>query len=948
MKKIYLIIVAVLLALIAINHYYLKKFNRDQIVYQKNLVLEQSRLVGSHMEQIISNYENDLTKILFKYNYSLPEIFNSDKVLNNITSDLRSFYSKYRDLVSNVSVFDNKNRYLGIYVKDNDEFVLDTFPRQRLNKLYEKEIIIRRIGYYQSYFPFFKNNELYGNVEVEINIYKFLAKNLSNYRINELQWQWLADNKNQVLFTNRSDSLTINEIKDISSAINEEREIALEHSYSTAKHQVKKLISAVYPLNVLNNDLGLVFSLETSEIINVFNRKNQTLLIFSFFMLLAVIVWLIYFIYKVQGKVVKKGAELFSLKMIVEQFPVGIIIQDALGRIKYINRKGQKMLFINNDEEIIGKTLSNQFMISNKYLLKDEYNASFDSNQFIHYEKDGSEVVIYRRDVDTYIAGEELMISALIDVSSLEKSRKQEAAANMAKSDFLAKMSHEIRNPMNAIIVLSDNLLRGKLSGSQKEELQIIKHSSELLLNILNDILDFSKIEAGKMMLEQIPFRLSEELKLSLELYKHLADEKDLEIVTRINPGIPDNLIGDPFRLRQVISNLVSNAIKFTQKGKIIVEVSLIERLNLTLTLLFNVVDTGIGISKENLSKIFASFEQGQNSVSRKYGGSGLGTTIAKQLVEMMNGEIWVESPSGISGDPDFPGSKFSFSIEVHSNEKLKKNFDFSGITQFQKISILILNKVKDEYDTVHQFLDQLGISFNYRVYNDSAIDDTLFYIEQKKDTYQMLVIMDKPGQNGYLIARALKEAKLTDIYPIVMVSSNDQHGNYLKCKRLGIDYYLIQPYESSELYEIIKTTFPGVKVSGGFENAVIKIKPDLKILYAEDNIINQRVIQSIFKHLGFEIDIAKNGLEAVEMISHKKYDIVFMDILMSDMDGLTATREIRKKIKDQFPIIGISALDNLQKKEDAFSSGMSDYIIKPIKVETIKQVLIKWFSESI
>jgi signal transduction histidine kinase/CheY-like chemotaxis protein len=948
MKKIYLIVVIVMLTVIGINYYFFIKCKKDQIDFQKELILQQTRLVGTHIEKTISDYQVDLTKILFNNSQYLSEIFSNEKVLNRVSNNLKSFYSRNRNLVSNIAVYDKENRYLGIYIKDNDEFVLDTFPRQNINKLQNRDIIIKRKGYYQSLYPFFKNNLLYGNIEVEINFNKYLKNTLSLFRINGLEWQWILNDKNQIIYTNRSDSVGITGIKEISDALLNDKEFVLEHFYSPESGGIKRIISAVYPIHLISYDIGIVFTFETAEFINVIFRNNIVLFIFSFLIIIGLISFLVFNIYFNKRKKTEKSVELHSLKMIFEQFPVGVMIQDTLGKIKYINPKGQKMLFLDKNEDIIGKTLSSQFMISSKYLLKDGFNNSFDSNHFIHYEKDGNEIVIHRIEINTHIAGEEVLISSLIDVSALEKSRKQEAAVNRAKSDFLAKMSHEIRTPMNGIIGMSDNLLRGNLTTSQKEQIQIIKRSSDLLMNILNDILDFSKIEAGKMMLEEIPFKLTDELNFSLELYKPLAEQKGLKIITKIEPDVPDLLIGDPFRLRQVISNLISNSIKFTQSGQIIVGVNLLERYNSALSLLFYVADTGIGIPRENIKKIFSSYEQGKDSMSRKYGGTGLGTSIAKQLVEMMNGEIWVESPSGISEDPNFPGSKFNFSIELHSNEKISKNYDFSSITQYQQVAVLILNKIKDKHDTVHHFLDQLGINFNFRMYDDSTVESVIFDLEQKKEVYHMLIIMDKPQNDGFTIARKLKESQLSELFCIIMVSSNNQYGNYQKCKSLGIDYYLIQPYESNEFYKIIRTSFPGIKQSADLSNILNKIRSGLHILVAEDNTINQRITQSIFKYLGYEIDIASNGVEAIEMISNKKYDILFMDILMPDMDGLVATREIRKKVGDKLPIIALTTMENEQRKVESLYAGMNDYITKPVKVEAVKQILIKWFSETI
>jgi len=464
MRKYLLVVGIVFILVIGVYSLINKRAKRDQVNYQKELVLRQSTLIGTKIEQIISGYENDLTKILFIHSNSLNKIFSNEKVLESIATDLRTFLVKYKDLVTNIAIFDNQNKYLGIYIKENDEFVLDTFPRQRINNLYKRDIIIKRKGYYQSYFPFFKGNELFGNVEVEINILGFLKRNLDVHRINDLQWQWLVDNNNQVIFSNRADSIKINNIQEISRSILEDKESVLEHSYTNSSGRELKIISAVYPLDVLNNDVGIIFSRESSGFMRELNRTNLILFVVNFLVLAGLIAWLIYRVSLSHKAKITKEAELLSTNRILEEFPVGIMIQDSLGKIKYLNRTGRKMLFIKNNEDVVGKTWSNQLVPSNKYILKEELESPFDSNHFIHYEKERNEVVIYRKDVKVNINGEDLILSGLIDVSALEKSRKKEAAANRAKSDFLAKMSHEIRTSMNAIMNVSDNLLKGKLN----------------------------------------------------------------------------------------------------------------------------------------------------------------------------------------------------------------------------------------------------------------------------------------------------------------------------------------------------------------------------------------------------------------------------------------------------------------------------------------------------
>ncbi len=945
MKRIYLIAVIVLVCVVSLNAYFLNQIRKSQFDFQKNILLRQAQLCGNHVEKTLLNYDNDLNRIIYKYIGETHKIFRNKQVMSLITKDLESLYAKYRDLITNISVYDNKNRYLGIFINDNDEFVVDTFSRQRNNELEPKNIIREINGRYLSYFPYFDKNQLIGNIVVEINFNKYISYIFSLYKVEDLQWQWLMDTDGKILYSNNTDTLKMTRLEVLADSLNTEREGLFLHSL-TVDGDERDIISAYYPLNIINNDLGIVFTMDSGNLLNTFVARYMVTGILSFLAIMLLIAYLIARIYHHHRKLQEAKQELLSLKMVIEAFPTGIMILDKHGVIKNINRTAQRMLFLDRDEDLIGQHFEDQFLISNNYLLKDLTSSSFDSTHFIHYVKDGNEVVIYRLNVVTHIAGEQLTISALIDVSPLEKSRKQEAAANQAKSDFLARMSHEIRTPMNGIVGMTESLADSNLSAEQQETIKVIRKSSELLMNIINDILDFSKIEAGKMMLEEIPFHLTEEINIAIDLFKPLAEKKGLEIRSSVKPDVPDHLIGDPFRIRQVISNMLSNAIKFTEEGRIRISVELMEKYNSALSLLFYVEDTGIGIKKEDIRNIFGTFEQGQESTSRKYGGTGLGTAISKQLVEMMNGEIWVESPSSISENPKFPGARFCFTIEVHSDEKIRKKYDFSSIRHYQQITALVLSRKKSKSDKVHHVLDSFGINYIYRTYDDNTIDSVIYHIEQKRDLYQMIIIKDKPRKDGFAIAMQLKESGLVYQFPVMMISSNDQHGNYLRAKNLGVDYYLVQPYDSNEVYRIIREVFPQVQEEKSIEPYINKTRTNLKILVADDNIINQRVIQTIFKHLGYEIDIAGDGEEVMEMMKGKNYDLILMDLLMPAKDGITATEEIRKTINNHVAIIAMTGSDETDKKDEAFAAGMNDFITKPVKMETIKHLLIKWFSE--
>jgi len=946
MKNTIRIVAAFLLIIIALNILLLYHFRNNQVQFHEDFLFHQTQLCGNYIENTISSYENELTRIIFQNNQNLHLIFTDKKITSGILEELKKFYAKYRHLLSNIAIYDNTVNYLGIYIKDNDEFVVDTFSRQRVNVLESKELIIEKNGKYLSFFPFYKNNVLVGNIVAEINLNKFFVSVFNLFYHENIQWQWILNTNSKILFSSAKYT-DINMLDSISNEISNENEGVIIHEVNELNSGKRRIISAYYPLAILNHDISLVFSTFMDRLITPFFRN------YRFLILADLILFLFLFIVGsvLLRREIKKNEilsfNLLSQKMIVEHFPVGILILDKNGVITNINITAQKMLLLDNHFDIIGKNFSDHFLVSNKYLLKDTVNLPLDNNHFLLYEKDGNEIVIYRKEVKTYIAGEELTISALIDVSPFEKSRKQEIAANMAKSEFLAKMSHEIRTPMNGIIGVAENLLRSDLTDEKKEEVKIIKKSSALLMNIINDILDFSKIEAGKMMLEEIPFNLQDELNLIQDLYKTLADEKSIELKLVVKPNVPLNLIGDPFRLRQVLTNLLSNAIKFTENGIILISVDMIDSHNSSLTLLFSVEDTGIGISRENISKLFKSYEQVNSSTSRIYGGSGLGMSIARQLVEMMNGEIWVESPSSLSNNPESPGSKFSFTVEMYSNEKLRKKYDFSKITHYHQISALILSKTRDESDRMHSILDSFGINFNYLLYDDENLNDVLVHIEEKRNIYQIIVIKDKPDNEGFTLSKKFRDKKIMDNYLVIMVSSNDKQGNYHRTRNLGIDYYLIQPYESNEVFKILQDNFPDIPVKISVESQISQIRPSLKILVADDNIINQRVIRAIFKHLGYEISIAVNGAEALKMTKENNFDILFMDLLMPEMDGCTATQEIRK-FNTTLPVIALSAADDQSYINDALKAGMNEFLAKPVKLEAVKQLLIKLFSESL
>jgi len=908
--------------------------------------LEQQTIVcGSRMEEELQEFESDLNRLLFQYNFS--EIFTSRAALEKSQDSLEVLYYRYHNLITNVFVFDNQKNYFGLYINKKDEFVVDTFPRQRQQQLSPRHRVEEINGKYLYHYPYFENDQVSGNIIVEVDFEKFAQELFSYYPVGTtISWQWVLRD-DEIIGSDFPDSARISSLQEIADSIEMFSFGYIDHTLTIPDGRKHKLFSVYYPMSILGNHVGIVFSASKTEFNRMFLFKNILVSAAAFLITLALIIYMLVIIRRGSRSQEKLKMSEIVFRQILEKFPVGIMILDSGNIIRNLNSAALKMMGIDKKENLVGQDYNKNSLFSNKFLLHGGVD-SMSGADYLYYEKDGIETILYRLEEVTRIGGEELRLIALVDVSSIERSRKQEVAANRAKSDFLASMSHEIRTPMNGILGMVGQLMHSKMPRQVEDKVKIIKKSSDLLMTILNDILDFSRIEAGKMILEEIPFQLREEIAHTVELFRPLAQEKGLLLEQEIKSAVPEKLIGDPFRLRQVISNLLSNAIKFTGKGKVVISVDILENVKGHLQLLFRVEDTGIGIPEDKIATIFDNYTQSGSSVTRLYGGTGLGIAISKELVELMNGEIWAESPARPGAPSASPGSRFSFTIEVFSNEKLNKNYAFDHIQQLNQITALHITKEPTpEKNSINKLFNQFGINIVTKIFQDSNMDSVVHHLTVKKELYQFLVIADKAGMEGFGIASKLKADGLMDSFPCILVCNNDKPGNYRLARKLGIDYYLIEPFESKEVYDIVSETFPNLRDHKSVLPILHTLPVELSILLVEDNLINQKVAQSIFKNIGFEIDIASDGAEAVEKSMANKYDIIFMDLYLPKLDGFEATEKIRKN-GSTMPIVAMSADVDDQQKARSVQYGMDDFITKPARVELVKQVLIKYFSSSI
>lgn len=645
------------------------------------------------------------------------------------------------------------------------------------------------------------------------------------------------------------------------------------------------------------------------------------------------------------------------LGSITDTMGEGLYCLDTYGKCTFANQAAEQLLEWSVND-MLGKKLhdithyhgDDDIFDSTGLARKERYYRSEDA-QFFTYTKRSFPVAISSA---LMMEGNKAVgsVTVFYDITkrkanerALHDAREKAEAAVGSKSNFLANMSHEIRTPMNAIIGMSYLALQTELTARQRDYLAKIQVSSNSLLGIINDILDFSKIEADKLAMESIDFRLDAVLDNLATIVSVKAEEKDLELIFSRPENVPDALVGDPMRLGQILINLCNNAVKFTDSGEVYVGAELVRRDGEKIQLRFTIKDTGIGMTAEQVSKLFAAFSQADASTTRKYGGTGLGLSICKRLVILMGGEIWVESEPG-------KGSQFFFTAWFACNASPQKKQSLLA-SDLRGTRVLVV----DDNATSRQILCDTLQSFSFEANPLNSGNEVLNALsgdpEQDMAQYRLILMnLKMPGMNGIEVSKQIKaSATITHVPKIILITTHGREHVNLDNDKSIVDGLLLKPVNPSLILDAIMNVF---SIDGGGKTAKSHAKTrdieairgilGAKVLLAEDNQINQQVATELLEGNGLVVTIANNGKEAVAAVQNDDFDIVLMDIQMPEINGLEATANIRRDPRFQeLPILAMTAHAMAGDREKSLAAGMNDHITKPIDPDHLFETLVKW-----
>ncbi len=932
MKRPIVIIITGIVFLICSSIYYYYDTYKWQLGLYSEMLKDELRTSLNDYDQFFSEVTNNILLLINEDELSNLFQFQSEKDNQNVRNRIAVLYNRYDDILLELKVLDTSGNCYVLRRGDNKVFVSQYNKDIRVEDFKEQIEFDNQESTLRYKQPLATNSYIYGYVILKIKQEAFFTHLLKNFIAKANQIEWICTDSSKIIYTTNNTLQFIN----LKQHIAEQQGWFLHDVYL---NNTKESVLTVYDtLRVNNNNIKIGFSVLKQPITTSILKNFMLVGIITFIIVLVLIIAFVYYINKsiINAKRLSQSED--ALRKVIYYLPVGVILLDKEKRIKQVNRAALQIFEYEDEDMLLEVEATHQNIFENKKVL-DKVEITQSSNKYILQSKHGEKQVILNESIPFYLQHELYSIEVFVEITPVEAFKSDSGNhATLAKNTFIANISHELRTPLNGIIGMTDiMLLSTSIPERENEMLRIVKRSADTLLALINDILDFSKIESGKLEVESIPVDLPHEIENVIGEFALQAKQRRLDLGWESSIDLPKDYIGDPLRIKQVLTNLISNSLKFTSEGTVKLFVEKSVSVSGASVLKFTISDTGIGIKREKIKEIFQSFAQEDQSTTRQFGGTGLGTSISKHLVTLMGGEIWAESPSLLSNNPEYPGSDFCFTLP-YITKREEKNFDFSNVLSFSEIQAMVITDDALQVSSITKNMAALGLQYNIMAPSQETI-----LLLQKSTNIQLLIVDQRPDFNGLDFMQELYNHSLHKEYLIMLQSSDYEKLNTNVGRKLGADIYIRKPVKIDSFKSFILKNFPNIKDKKSLVGKIVN--QNLKILVVEDNFFNQKVASNLFRNLGFVIDIANDGVEALEKSKKEVYDIVFMDVYMPGLNGFDTTKEL-KQINADCPIIAMTANTESIIQEQVFECGMDDIIIKPAQREEINRMLLKWCAQ--
>ena len=921
MKKHVVIPFGICLILIVLSGIYIFRQYTRQVETQKELMLWYVSDVKSKLDIIGVRVKElpHIVKPMFDKNHKLHE-----DLINMFTENismLESFYIENDYFVKDLSIYDMNGSVFDIHRVSNNEFIRDTYKSRVINILLSETGVATVNNSLSIIVPVIQESTLVGNVSVNLDLMRLQQELYKPYLENSRLWpttilneeslltlplegEWILSCENDLLqwIQHRKSGFTMGEIKGLESSA--------------------RVVTYFESLPIPEQYLGIAFSSSISPF--------KTWALITFFVVFLILT------------TITVVSSLFLNRMIVEN-------------IETVNKKDKTInvmqVIYDNSPVAFFVSRNDLFFTANNYFFKlFESFASLDDARKLNlpfkvqqeykewtlcsFEKKGREISLARRQIAIELDGDRYSIEAFWNVSEMELRVKEAIRSKIAKSELLSRVSSEIRKTLTNV---NDSMT---LMKKQSPEYECITHANKLIVDLskmASDVHDYADIESGRIEIEEMPFNLVYEIKKVIDNYQVETQQKGIELQMHIATSAARNVVGDSQRFQQVINELMSNAVKFTDKGFIRISLETTELQGQKILIKCSVDDTGKGMPREELKKIFLL----DLRIKNEGDSIGLGVIIIRKLVNMMGGKLSVASPSSISTDPSMPGMRFSFSITCFSDQPLSKNLNYSHIESYQQLRVLIICSDELHVHYLINFLNQKWIQYDVYIHKKDTEDLLTNKIRIDKSRYQIVVIASARSETNFVIADEINRNGLTEHCLYVLIDLFGQKGSYLRAKSLNIDYYLTKNNDFSAYDSILTNHFPNL--SDKLLPAHELMRKDLKILIADNNVLGQKVARTVFQKLGYEVDVVENAPFLVNLLNHKTYDIIFIDLKFPPGNGFEIAEMLRKE-KKNIPIIAVTS--NLSKKnlKHVSDSGMNGHVSKPLNLDSVKQVLMQRF----